>query len=107
ACRKAAGTSLVADIGRKGNTSVTESLPAVEEVVDEPSAGAATRRAELPLDERRVARQVELSRRDRVDDPVGIDHLGADHLGPVVEVEAGIDLLRREIADEQDDRPAE
>ena len=62
ACRKAAGTSLVADIGRKGNTSVTESPPAVEEVVHEAFAGAATRRAELPLDERRVARQVEPSR---------------------------------------------
>src|SRR6188508_1733529 len=85
ACRKAAGTSLVADIGRKGNTSITESPAAVEEVVHEACARPAARCAELSFDERRVARQVEPPRCDRLDDAVRVGHLGADHLGPIVE----------------------
>src|SRR6478752_1692165 len=104
ACRKAAGTSLVADIGRKGNTSTTESLPALEEVLHEADARPTTRRAELPMDERRVARQVRSPALDGFDDPVGVDDLRSDHLGPVVKVEPGVDLVRGEVPDEKDDR---
>src|SRR6187431_855988 len=107
ACRKAAGTSLVADIGRKGNTSITESLPAVEEVLDEAGARTAARRPKLPIDERRIPRKVEPPVRDGVDDPVGVDDLRSDHLGPVVQVEPGVDLVRGQVTDEQDDLPAE
>src|SRR6188508_1534005 len=87
ACRKAAGTSLVADIGRKGNTSTTESLPPLEEVLDEAGARPTARYPQLPLDERWVARQVEPLVRDGIDDPVGVDDLRSDHLGPIVKVE--------------------
>src|SRR5580765_2980855 len=97
ACRKAAGTSLVADIGRKGNTSITESPPAVEEVLDEAGARPATRRPELSIDERRIPGKVGSPVRDRVDDPVRVDDLRSDHLSPVVQVETGVDLVRGQV----------
>src|SRR6478735_5469638 len=100
ACRKAAGTSLVADIGRKGNTSTTESPLAVDEVVHEAGTRPTARCPELPIDEGRIPGQIDLPSGDRVDDPVGVDDLGADHLGPIVQVQPRVDLVRSEVPDE-------
>src|SRR5882672_9887374 len=90
ALRKAAGTSLVADIARKSITSPLEARAGVQEPVDEAVARPAPLGAELPGDERVVAGQVESVGQDGLDQPVGIGHLRADHVGPIVEVEARI-----------------
>src|SRR3954449_3715061 len=64
ACRKAAGTSLVADIARNCITSPGGSRQTVDEVVDEAVARSPESRAELSFDERVVARQVETTVED-------------------------------------------
>src|SRR4029077_4308371 len=83
ACRKAAGTSLVADIARNCITSPGDGRKTVDEVVDEAVARVPEICPELPLDERVVARQVELVAEDRGRDAVRVEHLRADHLRPV------------------------
>src|SRR3954452_20543867 len=105
ACRKAAGTSLVADIARNCITSPRGSRKTVDEAVDEAVARSSESRAELSFDEGVVARQVETVFEDGGRDSVGIDDLRADHLRPVVEVQTGISLVLGEVGDEQDDRP--
>src|SRR3954453_5023900 len=107
ACRKAAGTSLVADIARNCITSSPGGRAAVDEVLDEPVARAAKAGPKLPFDECVVPRQVEPVADDRACDPVCGDDLRADHLGPIVEIEARIALVLREVGDEQHDRPTE
>src|SRR6185503_10146726 len=78
ACRKAAGTSLVADIGRKSITSPRAGWSDPEEPVHEPVARPSPPRSELSLDESVVARQVESVAGDGVDDAVRVGDLGAD-----------------------------
>src|SRR6476659_7289700 len=107
ACRKAAGTSLVADIARNCITSPGDGRETVDEVVDEAVARVAETGPELPVDERVVARQVESVSKDRADDAVGVEHLRADHLRSVVEIEPRVLLVLGEIRDEQHDRPAQ
>src|SRR6478672_6282523 len=86
ACRKAAGTSLVADIARNCITSPGDGREMVDEMVDEAVARVAETGSELPFDERVVAGQVKSVAEDRGRDSVGVEHLRADHLGPIVEV---------------------
>src|SRR6476469_2577892 len=82
ALRKAAGTSLVADIGRKSITSLAGPRAALQEPVDEAVARTAPRGTQLPGDERVVPGEVEPIPRDRVDHPGRVGHLGPDHVGP-------------------------
>src|SRR3954452_11512187 len=107
ACRKAAGTSLVADIARNCITSSPGGRATVDEVLDEPVARAAKAGPELPLDECFVPRQVEPATDDRACDAVGVDDLRADHLGPIVEIEPRVALVLAEVGHEQHDRPTE
>ena len=77
------------------------------EALDEALAGTTPGGSELTVDERVIAGQDEASAGDGVDDPVGVGHLRADHLGRVVEVQPGVLLVVGQVADQQDDRPAE
>src|SRR3954462_11887347 len=92
ACRKAAGTSLVADIARNCITSSPGARATVDEVLDEPVARAAKVGPKRPFDECVVPRQVEPVPDDRACDAVGFDDLRADHLGPIVEIEPRVAL---------------
>src|SRR3954470_22955391 len=105
ACRKAAGTSLVADIARNCITSPGRGRESVDEAVDEAIARSAESRPELSFDERVVAGQVESVLEDRARNAGSVEDLGADHVGLIVEVQAGLPLVLGQVRDEQHDRP--
>src|SRR6266550_1337087 len=86
ACRKAAGTSLVADIARNCTISARGGRDDAQEVVHEAVARAAQAGPELPFDEGVVFVEVEAIVEDGGGDAIGVEHLRADHLGPVVEI---------------------